>query len=86
MRETSRLFILISAYEGGVGHVYSQSRGRGQRKIFWGGAPDPEDFCPPIKIPGGATEKKLTFVVLSAQRSNSVSFSLFNPAKSNLKK
>ena len=47
MRETSRLFILISAYEGGVGHVYSQSRGRGQRKIFWGGAPDPDFFAPP---------------------------------------
>ena len=57
MRETSRLFILISAYEGGVGHVYSQSRGRGKRKIFSGGAPDPDIFCPPppIKIPGGAT-------------------------------
>ena len=50
MRETSRLLILISAYEGGVGHVYSQSRGRGQRKIFWGGAPDPDVFClPPNK-------------------------------------
>ena len=47
MRETSRLFILILAYEGGVGHVYSQSRGRGQRKIFWDGAPDPNIFCPP---------------------------------------
>ena len=55
MRETSRLFILISVYEGGVGHVYSQSRGRGQRKIFWGSAPDPNIFCPPIKVPGGAT-------------------------------
>ena len=49
MRETSRLFILISAYEGGVGHVYSQSRGRGQRKIFWGGAPDPDFLCSPNK-------------------------------------
>ena len=48
MWETSRLFILISAYEGGVGHVYSQSRGRGQRKIFWDGAPDPDIFCPPL--------------------------------------
>ena len=56
MKETSRLLILISAYEGGVGYVYSQSRGRGQRKIFCGSAPDPEIFCPPpIKIPGGAT-------------------------------
>ena len=54
MRETSRLFILILAYDGGVGHVYSQSRGRGQRKIFWGSAPDPNIFCPPIKFPGGA--------------------------------
>ena len=49
MRETSGLFILISAYEGGVGHVYSQRRGRGQRKIFWGGAPNPDIFCPPNK-------------------------------------
>ena len=66
MRETSRfqsrsldigldIFILISAYEGGVGHVYNQNIGRGQREIFWGGAPDPNIFCPPIKIPGGAT-------------------------------
>ena len=43
------LFILISAYEGGVGHVYSRSRGRGQRKIFWGSAPDPKLFRPPNK-------------------------------------
>ena len=50
MRETSRLFILISAYEGGVGHVYSQSRGRGQRKIFLGGAPDPDIFYPQYKF------------------------------------
>ena len=41
------LFILTSAYEGGVGHVHSQSRGRGQQKIFWGSAPDPNIFCPP---------------------------------------
>ena len=47
MRETSRLFILISAYEGGAGHVYSQSRGSGKRKIFWDSAPDPDIFCPP---------------------------------------
>ena len=61
MRETSRLSILISAYEGGVGHVYSQSRGCGQRKIFWGGAPDPDLFCPPpIKIPGGATDERVS--------------------------
>ena len=47
VRETSRLFILISAYEGGVGHIYSQSRGRGQRNIFWGSAPDPGICRPP---------------------------------------
>ena len=44
--KNNRLFILISAYEGGVGHVYSQSRGCGQRKIFRGSAPDPEIFSP----------------------------------------
>ena len=60
MRETSRfqsrnlgirldLFSLISAYEGGVGHVYSQSKGRGQRKMLWGSAPDPNSFCPSNK-------------------------------------
>ena len=65
MKESSRSFILISAYEGGVGHVYSQSRGRGQRKIFWGGAPDPDptSFAPLIKIPGGATPL-LTLVMM----------------------
>ena len=41
---------MISAYEGGVGHVYSQSRGRGRRNIFWGSAPDPDTFPPPNKI------------------------------------
>ena len=67
MRETSRfqsrnlgirldLFILTSAYEGGVGHVYSQSRGRGQRKISRAPPQTPKFFAPPpIKIPGGAT-------------------------------
>ena len=61
MRKTSRLFILILAYDGGVGQVYSQNRGRGQRKIFWDSAPDPNIFCPPppIKIPGGATASRV---------------------------
>ena len=49
MREKSCLFILISAYEEGVGHVYRQIRGCGQRKIFWGSTPRPDLFCPPNK-------------------------------------
>ena len=63
MRETSRfqsrnlgirldLFILILAYEG---HIHSQSRGRGQIKIFWAPPQTPRFFAPSIKIPGGAT-------------------------------
>ena len=68
MRETSRLFILISAY---VGHVYSQSRGRGRRKFSGVPPQTPTSFVPPpIKIPGGATgiilidkENKLTKII-----------------------
>ena len=37
-------FILMSIHKRGVGRIYSQSRGRGPRKIFWGGAPDPNLF------------------------------------------
>ena len=40
------LFILTSAYEGGVGHVHSQSRGRGQKK-FSGAQPQTPTFPPP---------------------------------------
>ena len=51
--------ILISAYEGGVGHVCSQSRGRGQRKISGARPQNPKFFAPPqIKNPGGATACK----------------------------
>ena len=39
----------MSAYKGGVGRIYSQSRGRGPRKFFWGSAPDPVLFCPSNK-------------------------------------
>ena len=57
MRETSRLFILVSAYVGGVGNVYSQSRGRGQKKFSGAPSQTPTFFAPPpIKIPGGATD------------------------------
>ena len=47
-------FILLSIHKGGVGRIYSQSKGCGQGKIF-SGAPC---FAPPIKNPGGATDHK----------------------------